>query len=94
MTKITIQGSTYDIKRSDRSGKKLMGTYTNPSTGKQNTIHFGQAGAPHYIDRSGLLPKSLEHRDPERRKRYLDRHRANENWNKPSAGLLAKSILW
>ena len=35
------------------------------------------------------------HHDPERKKRYLDRHRKNENWNDPiSAGALSALILW
>jgi len=36
-----------------------------------------------------------KHKDPERMKRYLDRHRANEDWNDPmSAGALSRWILW
>lgn len=35
------------------------------------------------------------HKDEERKKRYLARHRANENWDDPySAGSLSKNILW
>ena len=31
----------------------------------------------------------------ERREKYLNRHRANENWNNPrSAGALSRWILW
>ncbi|MCP3683148.1 MAG: hypothetical protein GY861_10695 [bacterium] len=90
-----IQGTTYTITKAPAgSGKKLEAKYTNKSTGKTNTIRFGATGYESYKDSTGLLPKSSIHGDPERRKRYIDRHRANENWSKPSAGLLAKSILW
>jgi len=34
-------------------------------------------------------------KDPERKARYLNRHRKNENWNDPkSAGALSRWILW
>ena len=53
--------------------------------GTKKTIHFGQAGAPDYT-----ITK-----DKSQRKRYLDRHRKRENWNKPeSAGALSRWILW
>ena len=36
-----------------------------------------------------------KHRDEERKKRYLQRHRARENWNDyKSAGALSRWILW
>ena len=36
-----------------------------------------------------------KHKDPERMKRYNNRHRRNENWNDPTtAGALSKWILW
>jgi hypothetical protein len=36
-----------------------------------------------------------KHKDEERKQRYLDRHKANENWNKPdTAGALSRWILW
>ncbi len=71
------------IKNSTKSGKKLMAIFTRD--GRKKTIHFGQAGAPDYT-----LTK-----DKEQRKRYLARHRKNENWNNPeSAGALSRWILW
>ena len=36
-----------------------------------------------------------KHKDPERKQRYLDRHKARENWNDPTtAGALSKFVLW
>jgi len=53
--------------------------------GRMKTIHFGSKGMDDYT-----LTKSKDQRD-----RYLTRHRANEDWNKPdSAGALSRWILW
>ena len=73
------------IKKSSKAGKKLDATFSYPDTTRTKTISFGQAGAPDYT-----LTK-----DKEQRKRYIARHRARENWNKPdSAGALSRWILW
>ena len=90
----THQGVTYDIQLSKRKDKKLQATYLNKKTGNKNTIHFGQSTAQHFYDKSELLPKVLNHNDPVRRQRYIDRHRSREDWSIPSAGLLSKNILW
>ena len=72
------------IKKSDKAGKKLMATFTREN-GRKKTIHFGSAGMDDYT-----ITK-----DKAQRKRYLDRHRKNENWNNPeSAGALSRWILW
>lgn len=55
---------------SNRKGKKLY-TVVN---GKQ--VHFGASGMEHYYDRTGLLPKVLNHKDTKRRERYRRRHGA------------------
>jgi hypothetical protein len=37
------------------------------------------------------------HKDMERKKRYLDRHKARENWSKPgisSSGFWSRWLLW
>ena len=72
------------IKKSDKPTKKLMAVFTRDN-GRKKTTYFGQAGAPDYT-----ITK-----DKAQRKRYLDRHRKNENWNNPeSAGALSRWILW
>ena len=51
------------------------------------TIHFGQEGASDFTI----------NKDPERKKRYIVRHKKRENWNKSgikTAGFWAKHILW
>ena len=72
------------ITKSDRAGKKLKAVFTRHN-GTKRTIHFGSAGMDDYT----------KTKDKSQRKRYLDRHRKRENWNKPeSAGALSRWILW
>lgn len=72
------------IKKSDKKGKKLMAIFTLEN-GRTRTTHFGAEGMTDYT-----LSK-----DAERKKRYLARHRKNENWNAPmTAGALSRWILW
>ena len=36
-----------------------------------------------------------QHKDPARKQRYLNRHKARENWADPTtAGSLSKNVLW
>ena len=72
------------VKKSDKPGKKLMAVFTKDN-GRTKTTHFGSAGMEDYT-----ITK-----DKAQRKRYLDRHRKNENWNNYlSAGALSRWILW
>ena len=72
------------IKPSTKSGKKLMAVFTDKDK-RSKTIHFGSAGMDDYT----------KTKDKAQRKRYLDRHRKNENWNNPqTAGALSRWILW
>jgi len=72
------------IQKSDKSGKKLKATFLR-TNGSKKTIHFGSAGMDDYT----------KTKDKAQRKRYLDRHRKNENWRNPeSAGALSRWILW
>ena len=50
-------------------------------------ISFGQAGASDYT----------KHKNDDRKDRYIDRHRKNENWGKDgveTAGFWSKNALW
>ena len=72
------------IKKSNKEGKKLMAIFTLEN-GRTRTTHFGAEGMTDYT-----LSK-----DDERKKRYLARHRKNENWSAPmTAGALSRWILW
>ena len=69
------------IKASTNPKKKLMAVFENP----KKTIHFGSAGATDFT-----ISKETD-----RKKRYLDRHRKNEDWSNPrTAGALSRWILW
>lgn len=69
------------IKPSTNPKKKLMAEFSNP----KKTIHFGSANMTDFT-----ISKETD-----RKKRYLARHRKNENWNDPrTAGALSRWILW
>ena len=53
--------------------------------GKTKTVRFGAKGMSDFT----------QHGDEARKQRYLDRHRANENWNDPTtAGFWSRWTLW
>ena len=69
------------LKRSNRANKKYMVTIKN------KTIHFGAKGMSDYTI----------HKNDERKKRYIKRHRKNENWTKSgiiTAGFWSRWLLW
>lgn len=72
------------IKPSTKPEKKYMATFETDA-GRTKTTHFGAAGMSDYT----------KSKDPERKALYLQRHKANENWNDPtSAGALSRYVLW
>lgn len=74
---------TYVMRESSRSDKKWM--VELPGGGR--VVHFGAAGYEDFT----------QHRDEERRARYVRRHRERENWTKSgasSAGFWSRWILW
>jgi len=73
------------IKRSTNAKKKHMAIFYDEDGKKIKTTHFGAAGMSDFT----------QHRDEARKKRYLARHRVNQNWNDfKSAGSLSRYILW
>jgi hypothetical protein len=78
------------ISKSKAKGKKykiLLVTYKKGQKPKFKTLNIGQAGASDFTI----------HKDTERRERYLNRHRARENWKKSgwqTAGFWARWLLW
>jgi len=72
------------IKKSTIPKKKYTAIFYDGEK-KKKTVHFGASG---YSD-------FLKHKDEERKKRYIDRHKARENWSDPmTAGALSRYILW
>lgn len=73
------------LTKSTKEEKKMMAIFKNNSTGRTKTVHFGARGYSDY----------LHHRDPQRKQRYINRHRKRENWNDPTTpGALSLYILW
>ena len=86
MTKKTMKKEKIKVifKPSTKSEKKYMAIFYNGKD-KIKTTHFGAAGMSDYT----------KHKDPERKQRYLKRHKKRENWNDyMSAGSLSRYILW
>ena len=90
-----VKVGKYNYELSTAKGKKLM-TVVN---GK--IIHFGAKNMEHFKDKTGLLPKSLNHGDKERRKNYLTRTAKIKDGkgkltkdNPNSANYHARRVLW
>lgn len=72
------------ITESSKPEKKLMAIFETDS-GRTKTIHFGQRGADDYTITG----------DKAQRERYINRHSANENFQKAdTAGALSRWVLW
>ena len=51
----------------------------------KKTVSFGSAGSSDFT----------KHKDTERKQRYLNRHKKNENWNDhTTAGFMSRWITW
>ena len=84
-TKKTIRnrGKKVVIKKSTNQKKKYMAVFYEDGK-KIKTTHFGAAGMSDFT----------KHKDEARKQRYMNRHKANENWQNPmSAGSLSRYIL-
>lgn len=69
---------------SNIKGKRYTAIFETKD-GKTKKTHFGSSNHENFTI----------HGDEERKKRYLDRHRKNENWDEPmTAGALSRWILW
>ena len=69
------------LSRSEKPDKKFKVNVDN------RTIHFGSKGMSDYTF----------NRDPERKRLYLKRHKARENWSKSgiqTAGFWSRWLLW
>lgn len=73
------------ISKSDKKDKKFKAIVKDKD--KKKTIHFGQAGAS----------DMTQHKSEDRKKRYISRHKKNEDWTKSgidTAGFYSKHLLW
>lgn len=74
------------IKPSTRIGSKFMALVPRPDD-TTRTVHFGARGYDDYTT----------HKDPERMRRYVSRHRTREDWTGAgieTAGFWARWLLW
>lgn len=72
---------TITISKSDKPNKKYKASVNNKN------IHFGAAS---YSD-------FTKHKDEERKERYINRHKKNEDWTKSgidTAGFYSRYVLW
>lgn len=75
------------LSRSSKTDKKFSVTIDKGEGKRTKTIHFGQKTASDYTI----------HKDEERMKRYVKRHRARENWKisgVETAGFWSRWLLW
>ena len=76
------------VKKSNKSGKKLMAIFDCPKCNVKKVIHFGAEGMSDFT----------KHKDTKRRDRYLARHNpkyTKEKWNIPDTpASLSRWILW
>lgn len=80
----SANGKRVVFKKSTNPEKKYMAIFYENGK-KIKTTHFGAAGMSDYT----------KHKDPARKQRYMNRHKANEHWSKPmTAGSLSRYILW
>lgn len=71
------------VVRSKTKGKKYDAYFD--IDGREKRVPFGAEGMSDYTI----------HKDPARRLRYIQRHKANENWEDPTTpGALSRYILW
>jgi hypothetical protein len=67
----------------EREDKKYTAVFE--VDGRERRVSFGAAGMSDYT----------KNKDPERKRLYLARHAARENWNDPmTPGALSRWILW
>lgn len=79
--KAPIQG---ELCASTRKGKRYMITL-HFEEGRRRTVHFGSSEYDNYTI----------HKDPDRRARYIERHRRHENWRDPTTpGFWSRWLLW
>jgi len=71
------------VRKSLKPAKKYDAVFIDDE--KEKTVSFGAAGMSDFTI----------HKDEARKERYLNRHRKNENWDKPDTpGALSRYILW
>ena len=82
------------LQQAKNKDNKYRATFVNPKTGKQNNVEFGSAYYSQFKDSTPLmLFSNKNHNDPERRKRYYQRHGQNKG-EFLSKDWFSKRFLW
>jgi hypothetical protein len=79
-----------ELKKSNDGKTKYEAVFLNTKTNKLKTVKFGA------IKKNGEPYEDFTiHKDEERKKRYIERHSKNEDWNNAyTRGALSRWILW
>lgn len=75
------------VVKSKNLKKKYSAIFKNKKTGKEKTISFGSSGMSDYT----------KNKDPERKERYISRHKKREDWTDTgimTAGYWSRWLLW
>lgn len=78
---------TVELTKLKSGPKKFEAKFIDKDGKKIKTVRFGQFAASDYT----------QHKDKDRMKRYVDRHRKREDWTrsgKHTPGFLSRWILW
>ncbi len=94
MKQMTVSGIQIQVSLSRMKNKKLKIQWRDPQTNRSRTVHIGDSRYQNYADKSGLLPQSMLHGDPVRRKKYKARHGRNIAKGGMTKAYLADYILW
>lgn len=80
-------------KKIKSSKLKLIKIIKSPKPEKKYRAHFSDGSHTDFGAKG--MSDFTKHKDPERKKRYMTRHKTRENWNSPkTAGALSRWILW
>ena len=72
------------LTKSDQEGKKYKAIFYDEARKKIKTTHFGATGYSDYT----------KHKDEERKRLYLERHKKEDWQDYKSAGACSRWILW
>ena len=70
--------------KSDKPAKKYYIEFINPNTNRLKRMYFGSQGMNDYTITG----------DDKAKERYIKRHKAREQWDVLSPGMLSRFLLW
>lgn len=83
------------FEKSKRKNKKYLAALEHKKTGKVVKLHFGDKRYQHFKDSTPLKKFShLDHKDPERRRRFRQRHKSFLKDGYYSPSYFSYHFLW